>query len=140
MERSPDAPNIFIVTYAGDHSHPRPFSRNSQAGSSRTGRYANIAPRLSYPSVDEAPPAEDNSAEPMDEDEDEDEDEEMNQLMMMGSGGGAAAGYGGGSSSGSFGMDEHGLHDDDDQSRDESTTPWVPSSSTATGGAAGEDG
>ena len=35
VERSNLDPNIFIVTYTGDHTHPRPTSRNSLAGSTR---------------------------------------------------------------------------------------------------------
>ncbi|KAG6715457.1 probable WRKY transcription factor 27 [Carya illinoinensis] len=35
VERSNIDPNIFIVTYTGDHSHPRPTHRNSLSGSTR---------------------------------------------------------------------------------------------------------
>ncbi|XVF12567.1 hypothetical protein REPUB_Repub08aG0129700 [Reevesia pubescens] len=35
VERSNLDPNIFIVTYTGDHTHPRPTHRNSLAGSTR---------------------------------------------------------------------------------------------------------
>lgn len=35
MERSNLDPNNFIVTYTGDHTHPRPTHRNSLAGSTR---------------------------------------------------------------------------------------------------------
>ncbi|OMO66904.1 DNA-binding WRKY [Corchorus olitorius] len=35
VERSPVDPNIFIITYTGDHTHPRPTHRNSLAGSTR---------------------------------------------------------------------------------------------------------
>ncbi|XP_010521403.1 PREDICTED: probable WRKY transcription factor 27 [Tarenaya hassleriana] len=35
VERSNSDPNIFIVTYAGEHTHPRPTHRNSLAGSTR---------------------------------------------------------------------------------------------------------
>lgn len=36
MERSNSDPNMFIVTYTGEHTHPRPTHRNSLAGSSRS--------------------------------------------------------------------------------------------------------
>ncbi|CAN8252722.1 unnamed protein product [Cochlearia groenlandica] len=36
VERSNIDPNIFIVTYTGEHSHPLPTHRNSLAGSTRT--------------------------------------------------------------------------------------------------------
>ncbi|GAB2227659.1 hypothetical protein Droror1_Dr00009486 [Drosera rotundifolia] len=36
VERSPTDPNIYVVTYTGDHCHPRPTHRNSLAGSTRT--------------------------------------------------------------------------------------------------------
>ncbi|KAG4910573.1 putative WRKY transcription factor 27 [Glycine soja] len=35
VERSNTEPDMFIVTYSGDHSHPRPTHRNSLAGSTR---------------------------------------------------------------------------------------------------------
>ena len=35
MERSNTEPDTFIVTYTGDHTHPRPTHRNSLAGSTR---------------------------------------------------------------------------------------------------------
>lgn len=35
VERSNADPNIFIITYTGDHTHPRPTHRNSLAGSTR---------------------------------------------------------------------------------------------------------
>ncbi|KAI3419589.1 WRKY domain-containing protein, partial [Psidium guajava] len=35
VERSNTDPNIFIITYTGDHNHPRPTHRNSLAGSTR---------------------------------------------------------------------------------------------------------
>ena len=35
MERSTTDPNIFTVTYSGDHTHARPTHRNSLAGTSR---------------------------------------------------------------------------------------------------------
>ncbi|XVE64296.1 hypothetical protein DITRI_Ditri07aG0089600 [Diplodiscus trichospermus] len=35
VERSNLDPNIFIVSYTGDHTHPRPTHRNSLAGSTR---------------------------------------------------------------------------------------------------------
>lgn len=36
VERSNEDPNMFVVTYCGDHTHPRPTHRNSLAGSTRT--------------------------------------------------------------------------------------------------------
>ncbi|KAL9412359.1 hypothetical protein AB3S75_045898 [Citrus x aurantiifolia] len=35
VERSNTDPNIYIVSYTGDHTHPRPTHRNSLAGSTR---------------------------------------------------------------------------------------------------------
>ncbi|GMJ06499.1 hypothetical protein HRI_004319100 [Hibiscus trionum] len=35
VERSNTDPNIFIVTYTGEHTHPKPTHRNSLAGSTR---------------------------------------------------------------------------------------------------------
>lgn len=35
VERSNADPNMFIVTYTGEHTHPRPTHRNSLAGSTR---------------------------------------------------------------------------------------------------------
>lgn len=35
VERSNADPNIFVITYTGDHTHPRPTHRNSLAGSTR---------------------------------------------------------------------------------------------------------
>ncbi|KAG7981419.1 hypothetical protein I3843_05G233200 [Carya illinoinensis] len=40
VERSNIDPNIFIVTYTGDHSHPRPTHRNSLSGSTRNKCFA----------------------------------------------------------------------------------------------------
>ncbi|CAI0546452.1 unnamed protein product [Linum tenue] len=36
VERSTTDPNMFIISYAGDHTHPKPTHRNSLAGSTRT--------------------------------------------------------------------------------------------------------
>ncbi|KAL2527360.1 WRKY domain-containing protein [Abeliophyllum distichum] len=36
VERSPTDPAIFVVSYTGEHTHPRPSQRNSLAGSTRT--------------------------------------------------------------------------------------------------------
>ncbi|KHN21793.1 Putative WRKY transcription factor 27 [Glycine soja] len=36
VERSNTEPDMFVVTYTGDHSHPRPTHRNSLAGSTRS--------------------------------------------------------------------------------------------------------
>ncbi|KAH7538111.1 hypothetical protein FEM48_Zijuj03G0164500 [Ziziphus jujuba var. spinosa] len=41
VERSNTDPNMFIVTYTGEHTHPRPTHRNSLAGSTRTKFTAN---------------------------------------------------------------------------------------------------
>ncbi|XP_073025026.1 WRKY transcription factor 22-like [Primulina eburnea] len=35
VERSPNDPMIFVVSYTGEHTHPRPTHRNSLAGSTR---------------------------------------------------------------------------------------------------------
>ncbi|KAK6155638.1 hypothetical protein DH2020_009886 [Rehmannia glutinosa] len=36
VERSPNDPAIFVVSYTGEHTHPRPTHRSSLAGSTRT--------------------------------------------------------------------------------------------------------
>lgn len=36
VERSPTEPDIFVVSYSGEHTHPRPTQRSSLAGSTRT--------------------------------------------------------------------------------------------------------
>lgn len=36
MERCPTEPNMYVVSYSGEHSHPRPTHRSSLAGSTRT--------------------------------------------------------------------------------------------------------
>ncbi|KAH7854524.1 hypothetical protein Vadar_014811 [Vaccinium darrowii] len=36
VEKSPSDPDIFIVSYSGEHTHPRPTHRNSLAGTTRT--------------------------------------------------------------------------------------------------------
>ncbi|GMH29585.1 hypothetical protein Nepgr_031428 [Nepenthes gracilis] len=40
VERNQTDPNFFMVTYTGDHCHPRPIVRNSHAGSARARFYA----------------------------------------------------------------------------------------------------
>ncbi|XP_050385040.1 probable WRKY transcription factor 27 [Argentina anserina] len=35
VERSNEDPNMFVVTYSGEHTHPRPTHRNTLAGSTR---------------------------------------------------------------------------------------------------------
>ncbi|KAK4836892.1 hypothetical protein QYF36_001107 [Acer negundo] len=51
VERSNTEPNIFVVSYTGDHTHPRPTHRNSLAGSSR-----NKLPRVQNLVAEEAAP------------------------------------------------------------------------------------
>ncbi|KAK1577154.1 hypothetical protein Q3G72_019381 [Acer saccharum] len=51
VERSNTDPNIFVVSYTGDHTHPRPTHRNSLAGSSR-----NKLPRVQNLVAEEAAP------------------------------------------------------------------------------------
>ncbi|KAH6804598.1 WRKY DNA-binding protein 27 [Perilla frutescens var. frutescens] len=36
VERSPNDPEIFVVSYSGEHTHPRPTHRSSLAGSTRS--------------------------------------------------------------------------------------------------------
>ncbi|EOA13536.1 hypothetical protein CARUB_v10026599mg [Capsella rubella] len=46
VERSNLDPNIFIVTYTGEHTHPRPTHRNSLAGSTRNkSQHVNPIPK-----------------------------------------------------------------------------------------------
>ncbi|XP_022734362.1 probable WRKY transcription factor 27 [Durio zibethinus] len=56
MERSNLDPNIFIVTYTGDHTHPRPTHRNSLAGSTRN-KLSTIQKAASKESVPETLPS-----------------------------------------------------------------------------------
>lgn len=35
MEKSPSDPDIYVVSYSGEHTHPRPTHRNSLAGTTR---------------------------------------------------------------------------------------------------------
>ncbi|GMH18373.1 hypothetical protein Nepgr_020214 [Nepenthes gracilis] len=39
VEKNPTDPNMYVVTYTGDHCHPRPTVRNLLAGSTRTKFY-----------------------------------------------------------------------------------------------------
>ncbi|KAF3537903.1 hypothetical protein F2Q69_00019775 [Brassica cretica] len=51
VERSNLDPNIFIVTYTGEHTHPRPTHRNSLAGSTRNkSQPVNPPPKPEHPS------------------------------------------------------------------------------------------
>lgn len=45
VERSYADPDSFIITYTGDHSHPRPTHRNSLAGSSRSRSSSSVSAR-----------------------------------------------------------------------------------------------
>ncbi|KAK6250651.1 WRKY domain - like 10 [Theobroma cacao] len=56
VERSNFDPNIFIVTYTGDHTHPRPTHRNSLAGSTRN-KLSTIQKAASKDSAPEALPS-----------------------------------------------------------------------------------
>ncbi|KAK6925885.1 WRKY domain [Dillenia turbinata] len=51
VERSHTDPNMFIVTYTGEHIHPRPTHRNSLAGSTRNK--PSSAARTPVPGEDE---------------------------------------------------------------------------------------
>ncbi|CAH8334020.1 unnamed protein product [Eruca vesicaria subsp. sativa] len=52
VERSNLDPNIFIVTYTGEHTHPRPTHRNSLAGSTRNkSQPVNPTPKPDTPST-----------------------------------------------------------------------------------------
>ncbi|KAL9261416.1 putative WRKY transcription factor 27 [Drosera capensis] len=44
VERSPTDPNMYVVTYTGDHCHPHPTHRNSLAGSTRTKLFVPLPP------------------------------------------------------------------------------------------------
>ncbi|KDP22210.1 hypothetical protein JCGZ_26041 [Jatropha curcas] len=48
VERSNTDPNMFVVSYSGDHTHPRPTHRNSLAGSTR-----NKFPTIQKPDIKE---------------------------------------------------------------------------------------
>ncbi|GFY84146.1 WRKY DNA-binding protein 69 [Actinidia rufa] len=45
VEKSPADPDVYIVSYTGDHTHPRPTHRNSLAGSTRN-KSSNPDPKL----------------------------------------------------------------------------------------------
>ncbi|KAK8521255.1 hypothetical protein V6N13_077377 [Hibiscus sabdariffa] len=57
VERSNTDPNIFIVTYTGEHTHPKPTHRNSLAGSTRN--------KVSSSTVQKATTVKDSAAEAM---------------------------------------------------------------------------
>ncbi|KAE8733899.1 putative WRKY transcription factor 27 [Hibiscus syriacus] len=57
VERSNTDPNIFIVTYTGEHTHPKPTHRNSLAGSTRN--------KVSTPTVQKAAIVKDSAVETM---------------------------------------------------------------------------
>ncbi|XAR53607.1 hypothetical protein NMG60_11022225 [Bertholletia excelsa] len=44
VEKSPSDPSIYVVSYTGEHTHPRPTHRNSLAGSTRN-KLASTAPK-----------------------------------------------------------------------------------------------
>ncbi|PSS04400.1 WRKY transcription factor [Actinidia chinensis var. chinensis] len=44
VEKSPADPNIYVVSYTGDHTHPRPTHRNSLAGSTRN-KFSSSTPK-----------------------------------------------------------------------------------------------
>ncbi|KAL7254127.1 hypothetical protein ACSBR1_008513 [Camellia fascicularis] len=52
VEKSPSDPNIYVVYYSGEHTHPRPTQRNSLAGTTRN-KFSN---KLRKPISGEAPP------------------------------------------------------------------------------------
>ncbi|KAF5732394.1 WRKY transcription factor 27 [Tripterygium wilfordii] len=120
VERSNTDPNMFILTYTGDHTHPRPTHRNSLAGSTRnkvqkTGNKNDAAQASSAA----AAPA-DRESEEVEEDEFEDFDDVLipnlaiNDDLFAELRGLSAAG-----------------------AVDENFTPWSPGSSAATAGAGG---
>lgn len=87
MERSTADPNIFVVTYTGDHTHPRPTHRNSLAGSTRNKLSAMAGQNQPINNDSGSPPAQadqdvvannvnsDNSLDKENEELDEDEEE-----------------------------------------------------------------
>ncbi|KAA8539970.1 hypothetical protein F0562_026662 [Nyssa sinensis] len=56
VERSISNPAIFVVSYTGEHTHPRPTHRNSQAGNIRT-KFSAVHKPTSGDSSSVAPPA-----------------------------------------------------------------------------------
>ncbi|XP_071709541.1 WRKY transcription factor 22-like [Rutidosis leptorrhynchoides] len=59
VERSPIDSTIFIVSYSGEHIHPRPTHRSSLAGSTRSNKFNtenNTKPPLSSTTIIEHPP------------------------------------------------------------------------------------
>ncbi|GMJ14957.1 hypothetical protein HRI_005164900 [Hibiscus trionum] len=56
VERSNSDPDIFIVTYTGDHIHPKPTYRNSHAGGSRRNRLSKPANASSSSSIPQTTP------------------------------------------------------------------------------------
>lgn len=87
MERSTADPNIFVVTYTGDHNHPRPTHRNSLAGSTRNKSSATAGQNQPINNDPGSPPAQadqdavannvnsDNSLDKENEELDEEEEE-----------------------------------------------------------------
>ncbi|GMH08948.1 hypothetical protein Nepgr_010788 [Nepenthes gracilis] len=53
VERSAADPNLYAVTYTGDHCHPRPTHRNSLAGSTRNKFYTPDKPNFESPELSE---------------------------------------------------------------------------------------
>ncbi|KAL3653571.1 WRKY transcription factor [Castilleja foliolosa] len=45
VERSPNDPSLFVVSYTGEHTHPRPTHRSSLAGSTRSKLSSPSAPK-----------------------------------------------------------------------------------------------
>ncbi|KAJ1385382.1 WRKY domain [Sesbania bispinosa] len=55
VERSNTEADMFIVTYTGDHTHPRPTHRNSLAGSTRTKQHQPSSQVNTLPSSSSSP-------------------------------------------------------------------------------------
>ncbi|CAL9008763.1 unnamed protein product [Prunus brigantina] len=92
VERSTADPNIFVVTYTGDHNHPRPTHRNSLAGSTRNKLSATAGQNQPINNDPGSPPAQadqdavannvnsDNSFDKENEELDEEEERDENEI------------------------------------------------------------
>lgn len=70
VEKSPIDPNIYIVSYSGDHCHPRPIHRNSLAGSTRNKSSTISAPSTLEMNSTSSRDIHENNCDEMEEDED----------------------------------------------------------------------
>lgn len=86
-------PNVFIVSYAGDHSHPVPTHRNTLAGSTRNKSLskscssssvseASLSPTTPLPVFLEEEMSKSNNEKLLEEEEDEGEEEDEEDILI----------------------------------------------------------